>query len=139
MYERYDILRYLTVNFLNQIWKLIRLRLSQAASKPKVTPKQDELHKDMNIENEILMSLYRKRDFGQTSERDRKEILTRQSTLKRLKKELKKVIQKVVRQRKLRYESKRKLESMDEAKRKKLTGKAMSDLALVISISYEKS
>ena len=31
---------------------------TQAAPKPKVTPKQDELNKDINIENEILVSLY---------------------------------------------------------------------------------
>ena len=65
---------------------------TQAGPKPKVTPKQDELNKDINIENEILVSLYRKRDLGQASESDRKEILTRQATLKRLKKELKEVI-----------------------------------------------
>ena len=58
---------------------------TQAAPKPKVTLKQDELNKDISIENEILVSLYRKRDLGQASESDRKEILTRQPTLKRLK------------------------------------------------------
>ena len=74
------------------------------------------------------MSLYRKRDLRQASESDRKEILTRQATLKRLKKELKEVIQNVTRQKKLRDERKRKLESMDETTRKKLMGKATSDL-----------
>ena len=74
------------------------------------------------------MSLYRKRDLGQTSESDCKGILTRQATLKRLKKELKEVIQNATRQKKLRDERKRKLESMDETKRKKLMGKATSDL-----------
>ena len=48
-----------------------------------------ELNKDINIENEILLSLHRKRDLGQASESDRKEILSRQATLKQLKKELK--------------------------------------------------
>ena len=70
---------------------------TQAAPKPNVTPKQDDLNKDINIENEILVSLYRKRDLEQASESDRKEILTRQTTLKRLKKELKKVIQNATR------------------------------------------
>ena len=101
---------------------------TQAAPKPKVTPKQDELNKDINIENEILVSLYRKRDLEQASESDRKEILTRKATLKRLKKELKEVIQNATRQKKLRDERKRKLESMDETTRKKLMGKATSDL-----------
>ena len=55
---------------------------TQAAPKPKVTPKQAELNKDINIENEILMSLYPKRDMGQASENDCKEILTRQATPK---------------------------------------------------------
>ena len=73
------------------------------------------------------MSLYRKRDLGQASESDRKEILTRQATLKRLKKELKEVIQNATRQKKLHDERKRKLESMDETTPKKLMGKATSD------------
>ena len=91
---------------------------TQAAPKPKVTPKLDELNKDINIENEILVSLYRKHDLGQA----------RQVTLKRLKKELKEVIQNATRQKKLRDERKRKLESMDETTRKKLMGKATCDL-----------
>ena len=74
------------------------------------------------------MSLYRKRDLEQASESDRKEILTRKATLKRLKKELKEVIQNATRQKKLRDERKRKLESMDETTRKTLMGKATSDL-----------
>ena len=74
------------------------------------------------------MSLYRKQDLEQASESNRKEILTRQATLKRLKKELKEVIQNATRQKKLRDERKRKLESMDETTRKKLMGKATSDL-----------
>ena len=49
---------------------------TQAAPEPKVTPKQDELNNDISIENEILVSLYRKRDLGQASESYRKEILT---------------------------------------------------------------
>ena len=74
------------------------------------------------------MSFYRKRDLGQVSEGNRKEIITRQATLKRLKKELKEVIQNATRQKKLRDERKRKLESMDETTRKNLMVKARSDL-----------
>ena len=73
------------------------------------------------------MSLYRKRDLEQASESDCKEILTWKETLKRLKKELEEVIQNATRQKKLRNERKRKLESMDETTRKKLMGKATSD------------
>ena len=69
----------------------------------------------------------KKRDLGQASESDRKEILTRQVTLERLKKELKEV-QNATRQKKLRDERKRKLEIMAETTRKKLMGKATSDL-----------
>ena len=101
---------------------------TQATPKPKVTPKQDELNKEIDIANEILVSLYRKRDLGQASESDRKEILSRQATLNRLKKELKDVIQNATRQKKLRDETKRKLENMDKMACKKLMGKATSDL-----------
>ena len=100
----------------------------KAAPKPKVTPKQDELNKDINIENEILVSPCRKRDLEQSSESDRREILTRQAILKRLNKDLKEVIQNATRQKKIRDERTRKLESMDETTRKKLMGKATSHL-----------
>ena len=66
--------------------------------------------------------------MGQASESDRKEMLTRQATLKQLKKDLKEVIQNATRQKKLRDERKRKLESMDETTRKKMMGKATSNL-----------
>ena len=66
--------------------------------------------------------------MGQASESDRKKILTRQANLKRLKKELKEVIQNATGQKKLRDERKRKLKSMDGTTRKKLIGKATSDL-----------
>ena len=101
---------------------------TQAAPKPKVAPKQYELKKNSNIENKILVSLYQKRDLGQASESDCKEILTRQATLKRLKRELKEVIQNVTQQKTLHDGRKRKLESMDETTSKTLMGKATSDL-----------
>ena len=41
---------------------------TQAAPKPKVTPKQDELNKDISIKMEILVPLYRKRHLEQASE-----------------------------------------------------------------------
>ena len=75
---------------------------TQASPEPKVTPKQDEINKYIITENEILVSLYRKQDLGQASESDRKEISTREATLKRLKKVLKEVIQNANRQKKLR-------------------------------------
>ena len=57
-----------------------------------------------------------------------KNILTKQATLKRLKKELKEVIQNATRQKKLLDERKRQLESTDETTRRKLLGKATCDL-----------
>ena len=89
---------------------------TQAAPEPKVTPKQDELNKHISIENEILVSLYWKRDLGQASESDHKEILTRQATLKQLKEELKEVIQNATWHKMLPDKRKHKLESMDEVK-----------------------
>ena len=74
------------------------------------------------------MSLYRKQDLRQAFGSDRKEILTRQATLKRLKKKLKEAIQNVTRKKKLHYERKCKLEIMEEATREKLMGKVASDL-----------
>ena len=97
---------------------------TQAVAKPKVTAKQDELNKDINI----LVSLYWKQDLRQAFESDHKEVLTRQANLKRLKKELKEVIQNATGQKKLCDLRKRKLESMDKTTHKKLMGKATSDL-----------
>ena len=48
--------------------------------------------------------------------------------MKRLKKELNEVIQNAPRQKKLRHKRKRKLKSMEKTTRKKLMGKATSDL-----------
>ena len=94
----------------------------------KLTPKQDELNKMVNIENEILVSLYRKQNLGQASDSDRKEISARQNELNRLKKQLKETIQNAARQKKLRDERKRKLGNIDETIRQKLMGKATSEL-----------
>ena len=70
---------------------------TEGVAKPKVTLKQDELNKDINI----LVSLYRKQDLRQAFESDDKEALTRQANLTRLKKELKEVIQNATGQKKL--------------------------------------
>ena len=80
------------------------------------------------MENDVLVSLYRKRDLGQASESDRKKILTRQATLKWRKKELKEAIQNTTGQKKLPDERICKLESMDATTRKILMGKATSTL-----------
>ena len=61
-----------------QMWLLLPLSQTtaepQAAPKPKVIPKQDELNRDSNIENEMLVPLYQKRDLRQPTKSDHKEI-----------------------------------------------------------------
>ena len=52
------------------------------------TPKQDELCKQINIENEILVVLYKKKELNQLTESDRGEIKTRKETLEKLKRKL---------------------------------------------------
>ena len=52
------------------------------------TPKQDELNKQINVENEILVVLYKKKELNQMTENDRKEIETWIENLDKLKKKL---------------------------------------------------
>ena len=53
------------------------------------TPAQEEVKRKINIENDILVGLYRKRDIGQLSQNDRNEISSREATLKKYKTDLK--------------------------------------------------
>ena len=53
------------------------------------TPAQEEVKRKINIENDILVGLYRKRDIGQLSQNDRNEISSREATLKKYKADLK--------------------------------------------------
>ena len=94
---------------------------------PKLTPKQEALNAEMNVENEILIVLYRKRDLGQMTVNDKKEIKTRKENLDRLKKKLHEL--KLSRERSMRFrgERKRKFDSLDEITRKKMAGKETSD------------
>ena len=93
----------------------------------KPTPKQDELNNKVNIANEILVALYRKRELGQMSENHRNEIKIREANLKELKKKLHEAKLNEMRHKKLRDERKRKFEALDEPTRKNVTGKATSD------------
>ena len=88
---------------------------TEAAPKPKVTPKQNNFNKIFNIKNEILVSLYGKRDLGQASENNRKERVERSDSKRNSTK-------------RQRGERKRKLESIEETTLKKLMNKAASDL-----------
>ena len=91
------------------------------------TPKQDELNKQINVENEILVVLYKKKELNQMTENDRKEIETWKKNLEKLKKKLREL--KLNRQlsQKNRNECKRKLNALDEETRKKVTGKGTSE------------
>ena len=53
------------------------------------TPVQEEVKRKINIENDILVGLYRKRDIGQLSQNDRNEISSREATLKKYEADLK--------------------------------------------------
>ena len=71
----------------------------------KPTPKQDELNNKVNIENEILVALYRKREPGQMSENHRNEIKIWEANLEELKKKLHEAKLNQMRQKKLRDEA----------------------------------
>ena len=51
-------------------------------------PKQNELNKQINVESEILVALYKKKELNQMTENDRKEIETWKENLEKLKKKL---------------------------------------------------
>ena len=52
------------------------------------TLKQDRINKWINVENKILVVLYKKKGLNQMTENDQKEIKTRQVNLEKLKKKL---------------------------------------------------
>ena len=72
------------------------------------TPVQEEVKRKINIENDILVGLYRKRDIGQLSQNDRNEISSREATLKKYKADLKQQELNRKRQQKFRSNQKRK-------------------------------
>ena len=73
------------------------------------TPAQEEVKRKINIENDILVGLYRKRNIGQLSQNDRNEISLREATLKKYKADLKQKELNRKRQQKFRSIQKRKL------------------------------
>ena len=93
--------------------------LEKESSQSKLnTPKQDELAKQIHIETEILVVLYKKKELNQLTSND-------QSEIKKLKKKLKQLKQSRQRSQKYRKDRKRKLDSLDEVTRKKVTGKGV--------------
>ena len=89
------------------------------------TPKQDELTKQIHIENEIVVVLYKKKELNQLTSNDQSEKKTRQENIEKLKKKLKQLKQSRQRSQKYRKDRKRKLDSLDEVKMKKVTGKGV--------------
>ena len=91
------------------------------------TPKQDELNRQVNVENEILVVLYKKKELNQMTENNRKEIETRKENLEKLKKKLRELKLNRQRSQKYRNKRKRKLYILDEETRKNVTGKRTSE------------
>ena len=79
------------------------------------TPAQEEMKRKINIENDILVGLYRKRDMGQLSQNDRNEISSREATFKKYKADLKQKELNRKRQQKFRSSQKRKLIEIEKA------------------------
>ena len=78
----------------------------------------------INIENDILVGLCQKRDLGQLSQSDLKEITSREATLRMYKAKLKQKEAERKRQQKSRVNQKRKTESIEEQIREKLSKKS---------------
>ena len=86
------------------------------------TSEQDEINKQTNIENEILVVLYKKKELNQMMGNDQKEIKARQANLEKLKKKLDDLKLSRKLSKKFRLNRKRKLDVLDEITRKKVTG-----------------
>ena len=80
--------------------------------------KQDEINKQINVENEILVVLYKKKELNQMTENDQKEIETRQAYLEKFKNKLNDLKLSWKHSRKYRLDHKRKLDVLDEITRK---------------------
>lgn len=70
-----------------------------------------------------MVVLYKKKELDQLTQSDRAEITKRKENLEKLKKKLKELKQNRQRSQKYRIERKRKLDGLDEATRRKVTGK----------------
>ena len=100
--------------------------LEKESSQSKLnTQKQDELTKQIHIENEILVVLYKKKELNRLTSNDQSEIKMRKENIEKLKKKLKQLKQSRQRSQKYRKDRKRKLDSLDEVTRKKVTGKGV--------------
>ena len=86
------------------------------------------MNKQINVENEILVVLYQKKELNQMMTRnDRKEIETWKENLEKLKKKLRELKLNGQRSQKYRNVRKQKLDALDGETRKKVTGKGTSE------------
>ena len=76
------------------------------------TQKQDKINRQINVDNEILVVLYKKKELNQMTENDRKE-----NKLEILKKKLKDLNLSRKRSKQYRPEHKRKLDALDQITR----------------------
>ena len=79
------------------------------------------MKRTINIENDILVGLYPKRDIGQLSKNDRNKISSREATLKKYKADLKQKELNRKRQQKFRSNQKRKLIEIEKQTGEKLS------------------
>ena len=85
------------------------------------TPVQEEVKRKINIENDILVGLYRKQDIRQLSQNDRNKISSKKATLTKYKAELKQKEINRNRQQKFRGKQKRKLIETEKQTGEKLS------------------
>ena len=91
------------------------------------TPPQEEVKQKINIENDILMGLCRKRDLGQLSQSDHKESASREATLRKYKANLKQKEAARRRQKKFCVNQKRKIETIEKQIGPKLSKKSQEE------------
>ena len=91
------------------------------------TTAQEEVKRRINIENDILVGLYCKRDVGELSQNDRKEISSREATLKKYNANLKQKKLNRKWQQKLRSNQKRKLIEIEKQTREKLSKQSQEE------------
>ena len=87
------------------------------------SPKQDKINKQINVENKVLVVLYKKEELNQMTKNDQKEIKAPQGNLKKLKKKLNDLNVSQKRSKKCRLDHKRKLDVLDAMMKKRVTRK----------------
>ena len=87
------------------------------------SPKQDKINKQINVENKVLVVLYKKEELNQMTKNDQKEIKAPQENLKKLKKKLNDLNVSQKRSKKCRLDRKRKLDVLDAMMKKRVTRK----------------